>query len=91
MKHNAVPIGGMATALPHRDQAVNEEAAATVRGDKTWEAEQGFLRGWVAHIYHMKSAGRSLQRTPQQRLGTIRRHGKPRQLPGQHRDSRKVQ
>ena len=57
MKHNAVPIGGMATALPHRDQAVNEEAAETVRGDKTWEAEQGFLRGWVAHIYHMKSAG----------------------------------
>ena len=57
MKHNAVPIGGMATALPHRDQEVNEEAAATVRGDKTWEAEQGFLRGWVAHIYHMKSAG----------------------------------
>ena len=57
MKHDAVPIGGMATALPHRDQEVNEEAAATVRGDKTWEAEQGFLRGWVAHIYHMKSAG----------------------------------
>ena len=57
MKHNAVPIGGMATALPHRDHEVNEEAAATVRGDKTWEAEQGFLRGWVAHIYHMKSAG----------------------------------
>ena len=42
MKHSAVPIGGMATALPHRDQEVNEEAAATVRGDKTWEAEQGF-------------------------------------------------
>ncbi len=57
MKHDAVPIGGMATALPHRDQEVNEEAAATVRGDKIWEAEQGFLRGWVAHIYHMKSAG----------------------------------
>ena len=57
MKHDAVPIGGMATALPHRDQEVNEEAAATVRGDKTWEADQGFLRGWVAHIYHMKSAG----------------------------------
>ena len=55
-KHNAVPIGGMATALPHRDQEVNEEAAVTVRGDKTWEAEQGFLRGWVAHIYHMKPA-----------------------------------
>ncbi len=55
-KHSAVPIGGMATALPHRDQEVNEEAAVTVRGDKTWEAEQGFLRGWVAHIYHMKPA-----------------------------------
>ena len=57
MKHDAVPIGGMATALPHRDQEVNQEAAATVRSDKTWEAQQGFLRGWVAHIYHMKSAG----------------------------------
>ncbi len=57
LKHNAVPIGGMATALPHRDQQVNEEAAASVRGDKVWEAQQGFLRGWVAHIYHMKSAG----------------------------------
>jgi len=56
LKHNAVPIGGMATALPHRDQEVNEEAAASVRGDKTWEAQQGFLRGWAAHIYHMKSA-----------------------------------
>ena len=57
MKHNAVPIGGMATALPHRDQEVNQQAGETVRNDKTWEAQQGFLRGWVAHIYHMKSAG----------------------------------
>ena len=57
LKHDAVPIGGMATALPHRDQAVNEEAGATVTNDKQWEAEQGFLRGWVAHIYHMKAAG----------------------------------
>lgn len=57
LKHNAVPIGGMATALPHRDAEVNQEAGATVSGDKQWEAEQGFLRGWVAHIYHMKAAG----------------------------------
>ncbi len=56
LKHGAVPIGGMATALPHRDQEVNEQAGASVRNDKAWEAEQGFLRGWVAHIYHMKSA-----------------------------------
>ena len=57
LRHDAVPIGGMATALPHRDQHVNEEAGITVRNDKQWEAEQGFLRGWVAHIYHMKAAG----------------------------------
>ena len=57
LKHNAVPIGGMATALPHRDAEVNREAGATVANDKQWEAEQGFLRGWVAHIYHMKAAG----------------------------------
>lgn len=57
LRHNAVPIGGMATALPHRDQEVNEEAGKSVSGDKQWEAEQGFLRGWVAHIYHMKAAG----------------------------------
>ena len=57
LKHDAVPIGGMATALPHRDAEVNREAGATVANDKQWEAEQGFLRGWVAHIYHMKAAG----------------------------------
>ncbi len=57
LKHDAVPIGGMATALPHRDQEVNEEAGSSVRNDKIWEANQGFLRAWVAHIYHMKSAG----------------------------------
>ena len=57
LKHDAVPIGGMATALPHRDAEVNQEAGATVASDKQWEAEQGFLRGWVAHIYHMKAAG----------------------------------
>ena len=56
LKHNAVPIGGMATALPSRDDAVNQAAAAAIHADKEWEAHQGFLRGWVAHIYHMKTA-----------------------------------
>ena len=56
LKHDAVPIGGMATALPSRDAAVNEAAAASIRADKEWEARQGFLRGWVAHIFHMKTA-----------------------------------
>ena len=56
LKHGAVPIGGMATALPSRDDEVNEAAAASIRADKVWEAQQGFLRGWVAHIFHMKTA-----------------------------------
>ena len=46
----------MATALPSRDPEVNEAAAATITADKEWEAQQGFLRGWVAHIFHMKTA-----------------------------------
>ena len=56
LKRGAAPIGGMATALPSRDSEVNEAAAATIRGDKEWEAQQGFLRAWVAHIFHMKTA-----------------------------------
>ncbi len=56
LKRGAVPIGGMATALPSRDAEVNQVAAEAIRADKQWEAEQGFLRGWVAHIFHMKTA-----------------------------------
>ena len=56
LKRGAAPVGGMATALPSRDPAVNEAAAATITADKEWEARQGFLRGWVAHIFHMKTA-----------------------------------
>jgi malate synthase len=52
----AVPIGGMATALPSNDPEVNRVAAAAIRADKVWEAEQGFIRAWVAHIFHMKTA-----------------------------------
>ena len=56
LKRGAAPVGGMATALPSRDPAVNEAAAATIAADKEWEARQGFLRGWVAHIFHMRTA-----------------------------------
>ena len=35
---------------------MNEVAAASIHADKVWEAQQGFLRGWVAHIFHMKTA-----------------------------------
>ena len=53
LKHGGVAIGGMATALPSRDEAVNAAAGASIRADKEWEAAQGFTRGWVAHIFHM--------------------------------------
>ena len=56
LRRGAVPIGGMATALPSREEEVNEVAGASIRADKEWEAQQGFIRGWVAHIFHMKTA-----------------------------------
>ena len=56
LNRHAAPIGGMATALPDRDPQVNESAAAAITADKEWEARQGFLRGWVAHTFHMKTA-----------------------------------
>ncbi len=56
LKRGAVPVGGMATALPNPDPEVNRAAAEAIRADKQWEAEQGFIRGWVAHIFHMKTA-----------------------------------
>ena len=56
LKRGAVPIGGMATALPSTDPEVNRVAGEAIRKDKEWEAAQGFLRGWVAHIFHMKTA-----------------------------------
>jgi malate synthase len=56
LKHGAVPIGGMATALPSNDPEVNRAAGEAIRKDKEWEAQQGFIRAWVAHIFHMKTA-----------------------------------
>jgi malate synthase len=56
LRRGAVPIGGMATALPSSDPEVNRVAAEAIRADKEWEAAQGFLRAWVAHIFHMKTA-----------------------------------
>ncbi|MFZ1915437.1 MAG: hypothetical protein WAU55_10270 [Dehalococcoidales bacterium] len=55
-KHGAVAIGGMATALPSKEREVNKVAAEQIRADKIWEANQGFTRAWVAHIFHMKTA-----------------------------------
>jgi len=62
LKHGAVAIGGMATALPSRDEEVNVAAANAIRADKEWEAAQGFTRGWVAHIFHMDVAAAPFKR-----------------------------
>jgi len=62
LKRGAVPIGGMATALPNPDPEVNRAAAESIRADKVWEAEQGFIRAWVAHIFHMKTAADPFKR-----------------------------
>ena len=56
LQRGAVPIGGMAVALPSNDPEVNRIAGEAIRKDKEWEAEQGFRRAWVAHIFHMKAA-----------------------------------
>ncbi|HEU4366995.1 MAG TPA: hypothetical protein VFV05_02070 [Methylomirabilota bacterium] len=56
LRRGAVPIGGMATALPNPDPEVNRAAGDAIRQDKEWEAAQGFIRAWVAHIFHMKTA-----------------------------------
>ena len=56
LKRGAAPIGGMATALPSQDPQVNRAAGEAIRKDKEWEAAQGFIRAWVAHIFHMKTA-----------------------------------
>ena len=56
LNRGGIAIGGMATALPSKDKEVNDAAAQSIQADKQWEAEQGFLRGWVAHIFHMETA-----------------------------------
>jgi len=62
LRRGAIPVGGMATALPSPDPEVNRLAAEAIRADKEWEARQGFIRGWVAHIYHMKTAADPFKR-----------------------------
>lgn len=63
LKRGAVAIGGMATALPNIDEDLNKMASDSIRTDKEWEAKQGFIRGWVAHIYHMKTASDPFKNT----------------------------
>ena len=67
LKRNAVPIGGMATALPSRDPEINKIAASAIQKDKKWEADNGFIRGWSAHVYHMKTAAEPFKKLGQQK------------------------
>ena len=49
-RRGAHAIGGMAAFIPSRkDAAVNEQALAKVRDDKTREATNGYDGSWVAH------------------------------------------
>ena len=68
LKRNAVPIGGMATALPSRDPEINKIAASAIQKDKKWEADNGFIRGWSAHVYHMRTAAQPFKKLGQQKL-----------------------
>lgn len=68
LKRNAVPIGGMATALPSRDPEINKIAASAIQKDKKWEADNGFIRGWSAHVYHMRTAAEPFKKLGKQKL-----------------------
>ncbi len=86
LKHGAVPIGGMATALPNPDPEVNRVAAESIKADKVWEAEQGFIRAWVAHIFHMKTAAEPFKRVHGSGTWKPRPEmAEARELPGAHR------
>ena len=67
LNRNAVPIGGMATALPSRDPEINKIAASAIQKDKKWEADNGFIRGWSAHVYHMRTAAETFKKLGQQK------------------------
>ncbi len=69
-KHDGVAIGGMATALPHKNPEINAIAAESIKSDKVWEAELGFIRAWVAHIYHMTPASEPFKDFAEKRLNS---------------------
>ena len=74
LRRGAAPIGGMATALPSREEEINRVAGESIRADKEWEAENGFLRGWVAHIFHMTTAADPFKRQRASGWGAVPRY-----------------
>ena len=82
LKHGAVPIGGMATALPSRDPEVNRAAAESIRADKEWEAAQGFIRGLGRpHLPH-EDGRRAVQAAHASGWKPTPEMADPEQLPG---------
>ena len=81
LKRNAVPIGGMATALPNRDPEINKIAALAIQKDKKWEADNGFIRGWSAHVYHMRTAAEPFKKLGQQKLNLSQSKSEPTNFP----------
>ena len=81
LKRGAVPIGGMATALPSNDPVVNRVAGEAIAKDKEWEAAQGFVRGWVAHIFHMKTAADPFKKLVGSGFAPTREMAKPETYP----------
>src|SRR2546430_11320362 len=47
LKRRAVPIGGMATALPNPDPEVNRAPASAIPAVKQWDAESSIIPRWV--------------------------------------------
>src|SRR5258705_11230298 len=64
LKHGAVPIGGMATALPSREETVNRVAAAAIQGGKEGGGREGFVRGGATNYFHIREGSESFQESP---------------------------
>jgi len=78
----------MATALPSTDPGGQSRGREAIRKDKEWEAAQGFLRGWVAHIFHMKTAADPFKTLIASGFQAHAGDGEARQLPGAGRRCR---
>jgi len=57
LKRGAVPIGGMATALPNPDPRSTAPRPRRSAPTSSGRPSRASIRGWVAHIFHMKTAG----------------------------------
>src|SRR5207248_3277450 len=71
-KRGAVPVGGMATALPSNDPEVNRVAGEAIRKDKEWEAGQARhppgAHGGPSDRSHVRGADRPAHPAPGQGL-----------------------